>query len=462
MSRKVIKSTPPKEELLQLYTKKGETISSVARFYNTNNPTVRKWLISYDITRKSHKQASTEANNRHRSSIKPTKKKLKKLYENSTIKSLQDYFNVGQETIYDWMQEYDIPIRTLSESTILGKERQYRDIQFDFETLDREYDRTKSINDLAKKLNVSRSHIRCQLINNNIAIEPIEPSYRSNAEKVLYDFLVESFPNDTWICADKKIIAPYELDIINVDKKIAIEYCGIYWHSEISNNKNKNYHKHKYAACKEQGFKLITVFETDDMDKIRCLLFKLLGKTEKVGARKTSIVKLESKTAMGFHRTHHLHSEIGGRFHYGLMRDEQLLMVASFGKNRFGKDQEYECSRITSHSNITVVGGVSKLIKHFIKTEEPKSIVTFADLRFGNGLVYKNCDFLFLEETGANYWYSYKYQSPLYSRVKFQKHKLQDQLEYYDPLKTEFENMVDNGWDRIWDCGNAKYIWQAN
>ena len=31
-------------------------------------------------------------------------------------------------------------------------------------------------------------------------------------------------------------------------------------------------------------------------------------------------------------------------------------------------------------------------------------------------------------------------------------------LEKYDPLKTEFENMIDNGWDRIWDCGNSKYV----
>jgi hypothetical protein len=44
--------------------------------------------------------------------------------------------------------------------------------------------------------------------------------------------------------------------------------------------------------------------------------------------------------------------------------------------------------------------------------------------------------------------------------VKFQKHKLKNILETFDPLKTEYENMLENGWDRIWDCGNAKFEWK--
>ena len=64
MSKKI--DMPPKEELLELYTKDGCTISSLAKHYSTSNPTIRNWLIIYEIERKSHKQASTEANNRHR------------------------------------------------------------------------------------------------------------------------------------------------------------------------------------------------------------------------------------------------------------------------------------------------------------------------------------------------------------------------------------------------------------
>jgi transposase/very-short-patch-repair endonuclease len=454
------KEIPSKSEIESLYAREGTTISSLARHYGTSNPTVRKWLMLYEIDRKDQKQASIEANNRHRSRVKPDKHVLIKLYENSTIESLAKHFSVGLPTIYEWLEDYDIQKRTLSESTKLGKERQYQDIQFSYEELDSRYDRTKSIDILAKDMNVSRTHIRNQLRKNGIKIEPIEPSWRSSAEISLYEFLVEHFPHDNWSHSDKTIIGPYEIDIVNHDKKIAIEYGGLYWHSEVSSGKKQDYHRSKYLKCKNAGYKLITIFETDDDIKIKSLLLKLLGKTTKIGARKTTICCLSSTEAMKFHREHHLHGSVGASNHYGLLYDDEIVMVASFGKNRFGKTFQYECARISSHSNFTVVGGVSRLIKHFIEKENPKSIVTFADLRFGDGNVYEKCGFEYAEDTAPNYWYSKKYCAPLYSRVKFQKHKLKNQLELFDITKTEFENMIDNGWDRIWDCGNAKYIWE--
>jgi transposase len=457
MSHKI--PIPSKSELENLYAREGTTISSLARHYSTSNPTVRSWLISYDIERKDQRQASTEANNRHRLRTKPTKETLRTLYADSTIEGLAKHFSVGLTTIYEWLDEYEIPKRTLSESTKLGKERQYQDIQFSFDELDSKYDRTKSIDVLAKDLNVSRTHIRNQLQKNGINIEPIEPSWRSSAEIELYQFLVDHFPNDVWSHSNKSIIPPYELDIVNHDKKIAVEYCGIYWHSEASSGKKSDYHRKKYLECKKAGYKLITVFETDDMMKVRALLLKLFGKTIKIGARKTSIRNLTSTEAMNFHREHHLHGQVGAKYHYGLFFEDVLVMAASFGKNRFSNKFQYECARITSHSDYTIVGGVSRLIKHFIVQESPKSVVTFADLRFGNGEVYEKCGFTYLQDTDPNYWYSKKYCAPLFSRVKFQKHKLKEQLDVFDATKTEFENMVDNGWDRIWDCGNAKYVW---
>ena len=45
-----------------------------------------------------------------------------------------------------------------------------------------------------------------------------------------------------------------------------------------------------------------------------------------------------------------------------------------------------------------------------------------------------------------------------FNRVKFQKHKLSNLLESYDPSETEWENMKKNGYDRIWDCGTMMWI----
>jgi hypothetical protein len=40
-----------------------------------------------------------------------------------------------------------------------------------------------------------------------------------------------------------------------------------------------------------------------------------------------------------------------------------------------------------------------------------------------------------------------------------QKHKLEKLLDIFDPNKTEYQNMLDNGYKRVWDSGNIKYIW---
>ena len=50
----------------------------------------------------------------------------------------------------------------------------------------------------------------------------------------------------------------------------------------------------------------------------------------------------------------------------------------------------------------------------------------------------------------------------LESRIKYQKHKLKNILEKYDDKKSEKENMLDNGYDIIYDAGNLVYKWSEH
>ena len=94
-------------------------------------------------------------------------------------------------------------------------------------------------------------------------------------------------------------------------------------------------------------------------------------------------------------------------------------------------------------------------LKHFRKNNEG-SIVSYANKRWSNGNLYRKLGFEELPNPAINYFYIVK--GELKSRVAYQKHKLKDKLETFDPLKTEYENMLDNGYDRIWDCGNYKFF----
>lgn len=438
---------PNKQELEELYLDRKMSISSIARHYKSHNPTVRKWLDLYDISRRTHKESCLFHIEQNKKSI-PSKEELLELYKTKNLKQLQMIYNVGQETIYQWFKNLDIELRSSSESICLNKSTFFADKQIPKEVIVEEFTKIKNLPILADKLNISYSHLKVLLKRYNLKFN----SCRSKNEQELFDLINDG----SFMCNDRSIIYPLELDMYSEKHKLALEYCGLYWHSEFFGGKSKSYHQIKQQRCAELGIRLITVFETDDITKIKCLVNRLTNKVPSVYGRNTNIVTIDSKTAKTFHELHHLSGSVPGSIHYGLEHDGKLAMVLSFSKSRFNKKFDYECTRMTSHSNLKVIGGASKLFNEFFKHH--KSCITYADLRFGDGSVYEHCGFTKNQPTPPNYWYFNKNRpNQLYSRVKFQKHKLKSILELYDESLTEFELMKLNGFDRIWDCGSNSY-----
>jgi hypothetical protein len=78
----------------------------------------------------------------------------------------------------------------------------------------------------------------------------------------------------------------------------------------------------------------------------------------------------------------------------------------------------------------------------FIKSFNPKIMITSANARYSTGGVYKKLGFRLIGLTAPNYFYVKN--TSLFSRIKFQKHKLKDQLDFYNEKLTESENMFNN------------------
>lgn len=58
----------------------------------------------------------------------------------------------------------------------------------------------------------------------------------------------------------------FEIDIFIPEKNIGIEYNSIYYHKTLPNedsSKDKKYHLNKFKSCKENGIRLISIFEQD-------------------------------------------------------------------------------------------------------------------------------------------------------------------------------------------------------
>ena len=279
---------------------------------------------------------------------------------------------------------------------------------------------------------------------------------KSFIEDKIVSFCKEYFPN--LIHNTRRIISPYELDIYIPEKKLAIEFNGLYWHSEAA-GKDKYYHQNKTLLCLEQGINLVQIFEDEwlyKQDIIKSILLNKFGLTKnKIYARKCKIDFVYPDYARQWLDENHLQGSINGK-HYGLIYENELVCMITVGKSRFDKSVDLEIYRFANKLNTQVIGGLSRLIKHVKKIHNPTSIITYADLRFGIGQGYQSIGFKFKGITEAGYFYS-KGQSR-YSRQQFQKHKLKSKLKNFDETLTECQNMFENGYSRIWDCGNTIYI----
>lgn len=82
----------------------------------------------------------------------------------------------------------------------------------------------------------------------------------SKKEMDMYEYIKEIYPGEVEK-SNRSMINPFELDIYIPDKKIAIEFNGLFWHSEKM--KGKNYHKQKLELCTAKGIRLVQIFEDE-------------------------------------------------------------------------------------------------------------------------------------------------------------------------------------------------------
>jgi hypothetical protein len=131
-----------------------------------------------------------------------------------------------------------------------------------------------------------------------------------------------------------------------------------------------------------------------------------------------------------------------------------------FGKQRpgigKGTGDAMELIRFASISNFNVVGGASKLLKAFKQQSDIRKLVSYADRRWSVGNVYEKLGFKLTATSKPNYWYTKNFTERLH-RIGFQRAQLEKKLPSYDENLTERDNMLNNKFYRVWDCGTLRY-----
>jgi len=311
----------------------------------------------------------------------------------------------------------------------------------------------KSVVEIADHLGVSASNL-CKYYHKHQL--PIIKHSLSFVEKQLAQYFLNQ--GEILTTRDCTIIPPKELDIVFTDAKLAIEINGAYWHSEQF-CKDSRYHINKTASAAAAGYELWHFWDWEihsGWDKLINRISARLGKNTKIAARKLSIHPIDPNEKSEFFNKWHLQNDCTSSVNLGLRDSQgQLLMVASFGTSRFNKKFNWELLRLSSKGNISVVGGASKLIQYFVNhyMNENQQLVSYCNRRWSNGNVYLKSGFQLAGQSDPGYVYvkSGKYAA---SRYQFQKHKLSQYLEKFDPELSEKQNAEQNGYYRAWDCGN--------
>ncbi len=278
---------------------------------------------------------------------------------------------------------------------------------------------------------------------------------------------------------DRTTIKPKELDILLPEKKLAIEYCGEYWHSHFdaeTNRRDKHKHFDKYTACAAQGIRLLTIFESEWKERepaLRRLLRNALGKGRgKLMARKCTLQKVPTTEAKAFYEKYHPQGGAGGGEHYGLYWKGKLVACMRFalGQNDRGagaKTRTWTLGRYATR--VTVAGAASRLFKAFVQDYSPTEVKSFSDNRYFSGGMYEQLGFALEEEVSPDY----QVWSPkigLLPKSHYQRRMLQKRLDEHgvkdtfdaatDP-RTEAEMTYLMGCGKIYDCGKKRWVWTA-
>jgi hypothetical protein len=281
----------------------------------------------------------------------------------------------------------------------------------------------------------------------------------SEQERQLANF-VESLGFDI-VRNDRNQIAPKELDIWIPEKKMAIEYCGTFWHSERF-LQDANHHFNKWKSCQERSIRLLTIWSSEweqQRQMVERRIKHILNiPDEKIWARQCHIENIDAKTAKAFCELHHLHGYVPSQVKLGAYYNNELVSIMTFGKRKITKSKDVEWEILRFCSSHQVVGIASRLFKRFLNDNpEVKKVISFSDNRWDTGQLYEKMGFHQASQPKPGYQYLMHNQG-LMHRFNFTKAKLVSQG--YDATLSEREIMESLGHYRIWDCGQTKWAFQ--
>jgi len=222
------------------------------------------------------------------------------------------------------------------------------------------------------------------------------------------------------------------------------------------------------VAYQQQGILLVHLWEDVWVNKREQVLSRInsfCGLNKSLHGRKAKVVALEVVQAKTFLDAYHLQGYIKTKFNLGLSLNDELVAVACFSASRpmRSKGENYksaELVRFATKAGLTVVGGLGKLLKHFLKQISVNDLMTYADRDWSLGKGYDKLGFHFSGTTESVTFYVETKTMNRYQQHRLPKKILTAFAEQNILNLDDF--LTQKGFLKVFNTGNLKYHLYTN
>lgn len=160
-------------------------------------------------------------------------------------------------------------------------------------------------------------------------------------------------------------------------------------------------------AYKEKNIQLVQlwadVWQTRQ-DQVISRIKSILGLNIREYGRNAIVKTLDQVQADDFLNSNHIQGSAKSRYKFALEIDKKIVALACFSNARVMKStsksyRSFELIRFATLKGITVTGGFTKLLKHFIKIVEPNDVMSYADRDWSLGNAYEQAGFTLVNIT---------------------------------------------------------------
>ncbi|NME69289.1 hypothetical protein [Flammeovirga aprica] len=217
----------------------------------------------------------------------------------------------------------------------------------------------------------------------------------------LFHYLEEN--NITYTIDKHKDISPYSF--------ISLESIKTKIHFINPSKAHKEWHTNYLLSSIDSSFseqRIIHLWSdvwNNQQNAVLSRIAGLIGISKRIYGRTLEIKRIDIHTLNDFMEKNHISGSSSSKIKFGLFKGEKLMAVASFSGKRKINDREglahqsYELIRYCNLNYHTVVGGLSKILKHFIKEYSPDDIMTYTDSDWSMGESFTKLGFVNIGHT---------------------------------------------------------------